>query len=46
MCKRARNPHWSAFVLEAALAPQSQSEIAADEGISPRRGGVLGIVFN
>ena len=28
------------------LAPQSQSEIATNKGISPRRGGVLGLVFN
>ena len=34
------------FTLILAKAPQSQSEIATDEGISPRRGGVLGIVFN
>ncbi len=34
------------FALILAKAPQSQSEIATDEGISPRRGGVLGIVFN
>ena len=34
------------FTLILAKAPQSQSEIATDEGISPRRGGILGIVFN
>ena len=34
------------FTLILAKAPQSQSEIATDEGISPRRGGGLGIVFN
>ena len=33
------------FTLIFAKAPQSQSEIATDEGISPRRGGVLGYSF-
>ena len=31
---------------KCALAPQSQSEIATNKGISPRGGGALGIVFN
>ena len=34
------------FTLILAKAPQSQSEIATDEGISRRRGRILGIAFN